>query len=407
MKEEYLHLIWQTKRLPMHRLTLTDGRKLIVRNVGWHNQQSGPDFFNGSIQLEELIWNGNIEIHIKSSDWYAHKHHLDEAYNNVILHVVHQHDKPVFAGGEEIPTLELRSMLDEHHWFSYESLIQNKNWIPCGSQIATVDPFFVFLQTEDTLISRLERKANLLEVRFQILGNNLQQLQYETLAQAFGNKVNSLPFIELTQRIPIHTIWREGKAVAPALLLGAAGFLSEIQTEEKFRLLQHEWNFYALKHKCSVMNKLSWKFKGLRPKGFPNIRIGQFANVISRMQQHFSFMDQSVASLLSFFEDPDNSQHDHPLSASFKDLLLINAVVPLLWWYGNYKSDATYRQKAIDLLEKIKSENNEIIRCWKKMDINCKSAYDSQGLLELKHEMCDQKKCLECKIGNKILGKGG
>lgn len=405
MKEEYLHQIWLTKRLPMHQLVLTDGRKLDIKNTGWHNHASGPDFFNGSIQLDGITWNGNIEIHIKSSDWYAHKHHLDEAYNNVILHVVYKHDKPVFVQGEEIPTLELQPLLDKKHWFSYESLVTNNNWIPCQYQMQRVDPFFVAMQVENSLIERLQRKAEILELRFQLLGRNLQQLQYETLAQAFGSKINALPFVELTHRMPVKTIWREGPVAAPALLLGAAGFLETAQENAHFKQLQHEWNFHAVKHRLHAMNRHSWKFKGLRPPGFPDVRIAQFADAVTKMQQDFSFFEKTPEELIRFFRTIPSFSAKSTFTHAFQDRLLINAIVPLLWWYGNHRSEAKFREKAMDLLEKIQPENNEVIKSWAKLGIKCKSAGDSQGLLELKNEICDQKKCLSCKIGQKILGK--
>lgn len=406
MKEEYLHQVWLTKRLPVD-LTLTDGRKLTILNTGRHNHESGPDFFNGSIELEGIRWNGNIEIHVKSSDWYAHKHHLDKAYNNVVLHVVYRHDKPVFIQGEEIPTLELESIIDLEHWYNYELLIKNKNWIPCENQINDVHPVFVRMQLEDMLISRLERKAQMMELRFQMLGRNLQQLQYEILAQSFGTKVNMLPFTELTQRMPVKTIWREGKSAAPALLLGAAGFLEEVQPPQNLQGFQRDWKFFAMKHRLQSMQKLSWKFKGLRPPGFPDVRILQFARIISRMQQDFSFFDKSVEQLLDFLKRGTGRYENdpYPLSESFQNLILINAVAPLLWWYGNHKSDPSYREKSLDLLQEIPAEQNEIVRNWKKLGVKPLFACDSQAMLELKHELCDQKKCLSCKIGHKILGK--
>jgi hypothetical protein len=92
MKEKYLHFIWKNKRLPFHLMTTTAGKAIRVLNVGTYNTASGPDFFNGQIELDNVVYNGNIELHIKSSDWIAHKHQFDAAYDNVILHVVYEHD---------------------------------------------------------------------------------------------------------------------------------------------------------------------------------------------------------------------------------------------------------------------------------------------------------------------------
>ena len=409
MREDYLHQIWKTRRLPMHDLQLIDGRNLTVQDVGWHNQESGPDFFNGSIELDGIKWNGNIEIHIKSSDWYAHNHQVDPAYENVILHVVYQYDKPVFVNGEELPTLELKSYLDQNDWSSYDSLIHNKTWIPCEKSIQQVDELFVSMQIENALIERLERKSTQIEMRFQLLSRNLQQLQYELIAQAFGAKVNALPFVELTQHMPIKLLWREGSEAVIPMLLGASGFLEYHQTEKTFQKWQNEWKFMVLKYQFCAMDHFSWKSKGLRPLGFPKIRIVQFASVIAQLQADFSIFSKSPDELLYFFQAKNSVfqvENDvNPITKSFQHSLIINSIVPLLWWYGNQLSDTSLKEKALILLSKIPAEKNEIIQRWKNLEISCKSAEDSQGLLELKNEICANKRCLSCKIGNKVLGR--
>ncbi len=409
MREEYLHQIWKTKRLPMHDLQLTDGRKLTIQQVGWHNHESGPDFFNGSIELDGIKWNGNIEIHIKSSDWYAHQHQIDPAYDNVILHVVYQYDKPVIVNGEELPTLELKSYLDQNDWSSYDSLIKNQTWIPCEKSIQEVDELFVSMQIENALVERLERKSTQIELRYQLLNRNLQQLQYEVIAQSFGAKINALPFVELTQHMPLKILWREGYESIIPLLLGASGFLNEEQDEVQLQKWQKEWRFMVMKHRFTTMEKSTWKRKGLRPPGFPKVRIIQFASVISSLQSDFSIFSKSPEELLLFFNhcnfNFDEKNEVKSMTISFQHTLIINSIVPLLWWYGNHISNEIFKQKALILLGKIPAEKSEIIQRWKNLGIRCKSAEDSQGLLELKNEICTNKLCLTCKIGNKVLGR--
>ena len=391
MREEYLHQIWKTKRLPMHDLQLIDGRKLTIQQVGWHNHESGPDFFNGSIELDGIKWNGNIEIHIKSSDWYAHQHQIDPAYDNVILHVVYQYDKPVVVNGEELPTLELKSYLDQNDWSSYNSLIKNQTWIPCEKSIQDVDELFVSMQ---------------IELRYQLLNRNIQQLQYEVIAQSFGAKINALPFVELTQHMPLKILCREGNEAVIPLLLGASGFLNEEQNEIQLQKWQKEWRFMVMKHRFTTMEKSTWKCKGLRPPGFPKVRIVQFASVISSLQADFSIFSKSADELPSFYNaNLEEINEVKSMTISFQNSLIINSIVPILWWYGNHVSNDDFKQKALILLGKIPAEKNEIIQRWKNLGIGCKSAEDSQGLLELKNEICTNKLCLTCKIGNKVLGR--
>jgi hypothetical protein len=424
MKEEYLHQIWQAKRLPMHALTLTDGRKLEVSHTGWLNKESGPDFFNGSILLDGIRWNGNIEIHIRSSDWYAHKHEFDEAYNNVILHVVYQHDKPVTVLGEELPTLELQHLLDRAHWASYEDLINASTRIPCAKHLPDLDEIYFQNQIETALVARLVRKSALLSRRFESLGKDLRQLQYETLALAFGTKINALPFVELTRRLPIQVLWRENKEATIPLLLGMAGFLDEISLNPYLLQLRRDWKFLSVKHNLQPMEKATWKFFGLRPAGFPPFRLVQFAGMLNYWHGNFSFLEKPVPELLKIFAVPDSLSmparnywqthyhfakaakvHETGLSKGFQNLLLINAVAPLLWWWGNHRGDEKALQRALDLLSAVPAEHNAIIAGWKKLNMPCKSAHDSQGLLELKNEFCNNKKCLSCHIGHKVLSK--
>ena len=400
MKEEYLHQIWRTKRLPMNALYLKDGRKLIVHQVGWHNHESGPDFFDGSIEIDGISWRGNIEIHIKSSDWYAHKHQLDRAYDNVILHVVYHDDVPVLIANEKIPTLELKSLLDQQHWYSYESLIKNTTWIPCATQLDQVDSIYQISQIETALVARLERKAAGFNQRFEALNRNLQQLQYEVIAQAFGMKINAMPFVELSHRMPLHFLWRENPEDRLPMLIGSAGLISEVKDLDLQKSYSQVWNFMCIKHRFESMQAASWKRKGLRPSGFPIQRISQFSQLIQVLQDDFSVFDKSVHSLLHFF---DSETFLAGLTTEFKHQLIINAIVPLCWWYGNYVHNSIYKEKALQLLTQLPPEKNKIIRNWQKMQISCNSAFDSQGLLELKNEICEAKKCLSCKIGNQLL----
>ncbi|MFN5415780.1 MAG: DUF2851 family protein [Flavobacteriia bacterium] len=394
MKEEYLHAIWRMKRLPVSQLYLTDGRKLTIKKTGWHNHDAGPDFFNGSIEIDGIQWNGNIELHVKSSDWYVHKHHLDQAYNSVVLHVVFQHDKEVLIHEQKIPTLELQNLIDFNHWNLYRSLTVSSSWIPCENSIATVDEFIVQNQIETALIERLNRKNEILKQTFRELQGNHLALYYEIFAKAFGLKVNTLPFIELTKKLDIKILWKENPRLQKVLLLGVSGMLQEAN-RFGFEEFLTDWGF--LKKKCNLdeMDFHSWKFKGLRPQSFPNIKILQFAEICSK-QELFN---------LNHFNETEILIHLNNLnfSENFRNNLLINAIIPIIWWNYSFFQDEKLRDLALNLLMKLPSEQNQIISKWKNLTVKCKSSYQSQGLLELKNELCAHKKCLNCKIGFAIL----
>ena len=396
MKEEYLHAIWRLKRLPVSNLFLTDGRAIKILNTGWHNPDSGPDFFNGSIEIEGMRWNGNIEIHVKASDWYLHKHQDDAAYKNVILHIVFQNDKDLFIDDQKIPTLELQNLIDFNHWNKYRNLLLNQTWIPCENSIQEIEKQVVLNQIENSVVDRLNRKNQILVQTFADLENDLLALYFEIYAKAFGLKVNNLPFIELTKRIDLKTFWKVSEKQRPILFLGVAGFF---QDAVKFNLIHEkkEWLFLKKKFTLGEMELSSWKFKGLRPPSFPNLKIGQFATLCS-FKEFFSIHELNASQVLELLEKLK-------FSKDFRNNLLINAIIPIFWWNFERFQDAKMQEIALKLLSETKTENNQIISKWKNLGIKCKSSFDSQGLLELKNELCAKSKCLTCKIGFAILKK--
>ena len=139
MQEDFLHYIWKHKKFRFNNLETTTGESIVVTSVGQHNFNSGPDFFNAKIKVGDQLWAGNVEIHIKSSDWFLHSHEQDQAYDNVILHVVYEHDREVHTTTEQfIPCLELKNRIPKKLKQNYSQLITNNNWIPCENQLQNV-----------------------------------------------------------------------------------------------------------------------------------------------------------------------------------------------------------------------------------------------------------------------------
>lgn len=421
MKEAFLHQIWKLRRFSHQDLTLTNGSKLEILNPGWLNHDSGPDFFNGSIRIDDIQWNGNIEIHIKSSDWYAHKHELDKAYNNVILHVVYEHDQEVKIENESIPTLELRPILDQHEWSTYIQFINSRLQIPCEKSIQNVENVHIQQQIQRMSVQRLERKAEMLLHRLGHLNNNQQQLLYEEIAKLFGSKVNALPFLELTQRLPLNILKREKINRRISLTLGIAGFLEDSYDDEYYQSLKKEWNFLKKKYDLNSMDKLSWKFFGVRPQSYPPFKLVQFTAFLDELIQFISensFSNDLVQILKLRLKTTNEippfwkthfhfvktvNVHSTDLSKDFIHSYFINVFVPFIWLKCLMQNTSELNEESLYLLENIPAENNKISRLYKKMGIEIKSSLESQGLLELKHEFCDKKLCLSCTIGTKIL----
>jgi hypothetical protein len=421
MNEHYLHLLWRTKRLPMHLLKTTDEKELRILHIGFYNTASGPDFFNGRIELDGLQHSGNIELHVKSSDWYAHGHQFDDAYKNVILHVVYEHDKLVFIEGIPLPTLELKQLIDERHFRRSLELTTSEIPIPCAAQLDGCPPPVIWSQVESGLFRRMSRKQLALSELAEKVQSDPRKVLFHSIAQAFGMKTNQLPFQELAHRIPFERIIKAGKNQVESIVFGASGLLHE-QGEDLYQQeLISEWGYQSKRLNAHPSNGYSWHFKGCRPAGFPTLRLAQFAAFIDRMDWSDAFWELPAGTLKLRIEEalmaspsdywidhyhfgkPKSARRSGAMSSSTAQVILINSVVPFLWWLSEFTAVSAYREKAVELLELLPPEKNTIVNKWKEKGVSPKSAAESQGLIELKNEFCNRKQCLSCKVGMYIL----
>ena len=425
MREDFLHYLWRMKRFDLSDLHTTEGESLHIQQFGTHNTHAGPDFLNARVQIGDTLWAGNVEIHVNASEWNAHGHQTDKAYDNVILHVVLEEDAPILRpGGQRIPCLELRRRIPAGLQATYLKLLHNEHWIPCQHHFYTVSEMTKNLWLDRMLVERLERKTALIAEVLQQSQNNWEETFYRFLARNFGLKVNAFPFEMLAQSLPLLTLakHKNNPVQTEALLFGQAGLLDEEFTDEYPRQLQKEYNFLRKKHGLSPIPAQSWRFLRMRPANFPSIRLAQFSGLIQQSVHLFSKILEAdtvkeIENLFSvglsdywrthYVFDKVSEERGKTLGKSTVHLFIINTIVPFLFLYGNEKADESYKEKAFRLLEELKPENNTIIKGWKKLGMQPASAYTTQALLELKNEYCDKKRCLECAVGNKILRGDG
>ena len=406
MKEEYLHFIWKHKRLPFHLMRLTNGEEFRLKKTGKYNLESGPDFFDGEVIIDSVCWRGNIEIHIKSSDWNLHKHQFDKAYDNVILHVVYEHDKDIIVNDRVLPTIELKGVLHQEHYQNYLKKATTFSDFLCSTFFSEIDVIYLESMKEKALINRLNKKINFLEINSD---NEVDfgQVLYQFLGRSFGMKVNSIPFQELTNTLSLKIIKRERKEFISSLILGTSGLLSVSNCDENQK---NNWVFLKEKHSLSSMPTYIWKKKGLRPSGFPLIRLTQFSKILENFDFNTVFTYYDTPKMLSYFyvildisSENELNINNFKMTKATKEMIILNCFVPFVWWFGTYKNDEIMKEKAIDVLHLLKPESNSIITKWNKIGVNIKNAYDSQALLEIYNEFCSQKKCLSCTVGNKII----
>lgn len=420
MQEEFLHYLWVNKKLPFTQLKTHLNESLEINHFGQYLQNAGPDIFNAQISINQQKWAGNIEIHIKSSDWYVHNHEKDANYDNVILHVVWENDSPIYRkDNSEIPTLELKNYVSLADINKYQSLIASKSWINCENHIAETDNFVWNNWLESLFLNRLERKSEIIDKRLQETNNNWEAVFFEMLAKNFGLNTNGDCFLQLAQSIPYAIIRKESfnTEALEALFFGKLNLLRDDLEDEYYFKLKNNWDFLQLKYNIKEEFGLQPQFFKLRPDNFPTIRLSQLIQLISSKQNLFSQilladsysdikkMLQSETSEYwkSHYSFSKKSKTKHKiLTSEFIDLLIINTVMPIKFSY--VKSHGKLNIEAlISLLEAMPSEKNSIMDKFSEFNVKATNAFQSQSLLELKNEYCNKNKCLKCAVALQLL----
>lgn len=421
MNERFLHYLWQHKYFYKSSLTTTNGETITIISPGLYNTDGGPDFLNAKIKIGDIEWAGNVEIHINASDWYNHKHQENMAYNNIVLHVVYSADVEVSrVSGEVIPTFELKGHFDESVYHKFDSLMEANRWIACEKQISDVPRITFELWLERLLIERIEEKSIQIDTRLQQNSFNWEQTFYESVASSFGLKVNAVPFELLAKSLPLSILQKHTNSLfqIEALLFGQAGMLNEDFSDDYPIKLQKEYLFLQTKYGLTPLEKSVWNFLRLRPSSFPTHRIAQLAQLLHSNNALFSnavvalevskIMDIFQVSASSYWQthylfDKEANVKSYKLGSTLSQLILINSIAPFLFLYGRYYSQESMIKKAMDLHDLLAGEDNAVIRSFKQLHINTATAFRTQALLQLKKHYCDEKRCLECAIGNSIV----
>lgn len=420
MKEDFLHYLWKFKKFDSLNLKTYNGEEITIINVGQYLELAGPDFFNAQIVIGNQKWAGNVEIHLKSSDWYVHHHERDEAYENVILHVVWEHDTEIFrSNNTEIPVLELKKYVDSATIVNYQSLMAPKSWIYCEKQIKEIDEFVFKNWQERLFFERLERKSNPIFELLNLTNNDWEAVLFCLLAKNFGLNTNGEIFLKIAKYIPFSIIRKESFEVEnlEALFLGNAGLLDLEKEDNYFKDLKFRY-FYLL-HKYQLEKKPvePVQFFKHRPDNFPTIRLSQLANLYHCQKNLFSIISasNSVKSIYEIFEistsdywenhyqfDKESPKKKKKLSKSFVDLIIINTIIPLQFAYAKSQGKEI-SEDLIQLLNEVAPEKNAILDKFSSFGIKSKNAFESQSLLQLKNEYCRKSRCLDCAIGMELL----
>ena len=424
MREDLLYYIWRHNKLPTDGLCTGNGEPVLIRAPGTQNSLAGPDFFNAKIEIGGQLWAGNVEMHLKSSDWYVHHHEADENYNNVILHVVWEDDIAVFRkDGSQIPTLEVKRYVSDKLLEGYRSLMDGSrtNFINCEKDVKLVDAFLVENWLHRLYIERLEHKSKLIFELLQTSKNDWEAVLFMLLAKNFGSKVNGPYFLDRARRLDFSIVRKtvNEPLQLEALLFGHFGLLSvEECSDSHYVQLQKEYEYLVRKFDLDGPSSKP-DFFGLRPMNFPTIRVSQLVNLYRENHNLFSkLMDLgTLDAVYKTFEISAGTYWEahytfgktskprvKKLSKKFIDLVVINTLVPLKFCYAKH-TGRDWNEELISLISELASEDNSIIKNFDSVGLKTQNALESQAKLELYTSYCTKNKCMQCAIGTQLLSR--
>lgn len=420
--EYLLHYIWKYRLFDQLNLETTDGHKVEVLDPGINNENAGPDFFNAKVKINDRVWAGNVEIHLSSDDWYKHNHHIDKSYNSTILHVVENIKGDVFNEQHQLVP-QVKMVVPQSVKDNAEALLKCRSNIPCKDQLADMKPHIVRPWLGVLGVERLERKTNDIYKHLDRFNNSWEEVFFVLLTRNYGFGLNSDEFERLALSIGFKIIQKHSNNLfqLEALMFGQAGMLEDEYFEDEYYYnLRKEYLFLAHKYQLKSINGFVFKRLRVRPNAFPQIRIAQLACLFSQSPRIFSkIIEVDDYRRLRLHLQSETSEYWEThysfgnvsikkkkyLGESSLDLMLINTIAPVLFAYGKRTDQEKYCDRALAILESVKPEKNSIVREFEDAGFVVKSAFDSQAIIQLRKEYCDNRKCLYCKIGYRVLSK--
>lgn len=421
ISEQLLYYVWRLKNFDLTALKTTTGQAVQIIDFGQRNVDSGPDFHHARIKIDNQLWVGHVEMHVKSSDWNRHRHQEDKAFQNVILHVVYEEDEIItLPNGEEMACLELKNRIAPGILRHYRHLMHVQAWIPCARNERLISAPALRGWYERVLVERLTSKTNRISQVLEQTEQDWEETFYRLLGRNFGFNVNADAFEAMLISLPRKILIKHKDKLLQieALLFGQAGLLDENYKDDYARDLRSEYEYLRRKYSLIPIQSHLWKFMRMRPANFPTIRLAQFAVLFYKTAHLFSKMlaAKSVKEIHHMFEsdvsgywkshytfDKISDKKSKKLGKNSIELILINTVVPFLFRYGQVHMQQHLVDRAISFLDDLPSEKNQIIKHFQSLGFPVNSAVDSQALLQLKSTYCDSRRCLECAIGNSIL----
>lgn len=419
-----MQYLWQHKLQVRPAMTTVDGCTLQIIDPGRLNADSGPDFFNAKVKINGETWVGNVEIHVRASDWYRHGHDKDRAYNSVVLHVVGVNDCRVRVDdGRLLPQVELPcnpEFMNRLAGVKQSSVTS----LPCVTTIKEMPSLYVADWLSSLALQRLDTKVERIESLLTFNAGDWEEAAYITLARALGFSVNSEPFERLARSVPMRYIRKHSNdlRLVEAMLMGQAGLLDAAPEDNPYtQELKREYSFAANKFGL-VRPGLQWKMSRMRPANLPHRRVALLARLVtdrSSLLAHIlsiTSLDDAMkifnrrldgywehAFTFSATGGSPTTQAPQALSRDSVMSLVINVAAPLLRARGLHLNDFSMMERAVDLLQSLPAEHNRLTAMFDAADLHPANALESQALIELRRSYCEVSKCLYCRIGHRML----
>lgn len=419
--EELMQYVWHHRLWIAGELHTVDGEPVTVIDVGQLNRDAGPDFFNSKVKIGDKFWCGNVEMHLRASDWYRHGHQDNRAYDSVILHVVETNDCRVTRpDGQIIPQIVLPTARDFAERFG--RFINNPaNQLACAAEVAALPPVLIRSWLDSLAFERLHSKADSVMERLERCNGDWEQAAFITLSRAMGAGINGDAFERVAASLPLRLLHKHCDSLLSleAFFFGQAGLLDCPGYDGYVEQLKTEYSFLSNKFGLRPVENPGWRMSRMRPASFPHRRLATLAQMVyggfSLLRRALDVKNENEARALFNvilsgywvdhynFSAPASAVKPTALGRSTVDMLVINVVVPLLMAFGEHTGDESLPDRAVDLLEHIPGESNRFIRHFNEAGIPCGNALISQAMVHLHTRYCDVRKCLYCRIGHRLL----
>ena len=420
MNEKLLQFIWQFQYYSKTNLTTEANEPVEIIHQGSLNSNEGPDFAEAKVKIGDTLWAGSVELHVKASHWNQHRHNTNDKYRKVILHVVWEADAIITdLNKQPIPTLELQMRVPKILLDKYRHLMQQKDFVPCQQFLPVLSPLAWLAWKERLAIERLQEKSIGILQNLEFTENHWEEIFWWKIASNFGIKVNAQPFEQMAKTIPVNVLAKHKNQIhqLEALLMGQCGLLQGNYSDSYPQMLQKEYAFLAKKYKLKPIAAKP-DFLRMRPASFPTLRLSQLASLIHHSSHLFSSIlhQDNLNKVKELFNlTAIDYWHYHYLfdeavvykpkitGEQFINNIVINTIIPVMFAYGIHKNEEKWKDKAVTWLMQIKPEQNTITKKWSSFHVQNKNALESQALLHLKKNYCEQFRCLSCAAGNGLL----